>query len=35
MENNSYDQVRTAPYTAGLIAQSSSFAQSHAVAHRS
>ena len=35
MENKSYDEVRTAPYTAGLIAQSTSFSQSHAVTHPS
>jgi hypothetical protein len=35
MENKSYDAVRTAPYTAGLIAQFSSFSQSYAVTHPS
>jgi hypothetical protein len=35
MENKSYDQVRTAPYTAGLIAVSSSFSASYAVTHPS
>ena len=35
MENKPYDAVRTAPYTAGLIAQSSSFSQSYAVTHPS
>ena len=35
MENHSYDQVRTAPYTASLIAQSSSFSQSYALTHPS
>jgi len=35
MENKSYDEVRTQPYTASLIAQGSSFSNSYAVTHPS
>ncbi len=35
MENHAYDQVRGAPYTASLIAQSASFSQAHALTHPS
>ncbi len=35
MENHSYDEVRTAPYTASLIRRSASFSQSYGVAHPS
>jgi len=35
MENKSYDEVRTQPYTASLIAAGSSFSNSYAVAHPS
>src|SRR5437762_6900971 len=35
MENKSYDQVRTQPYTASLIASGSTFSKSYAVAHPS
>ena len=35
MENHAYDQVRSAPYTASLISQSTSFSQSYALTHPS
>jgi phosphatidylinositol-3-phosphatase len=35
MENHSYDEVRTAPFTAGLIAGNSAFAASYALTHPS
>jgi acid phosphatase len=35
MENHSYDQVRTAPYTASLIASGSSFSSSYGITHPS
>ena len=35
MENKNYDQVRTAPYIASLIASGSSFSNSHAIGHPS
>jgi len=35
MENKAYNQVRVAPYTAGLIAHATSFAESYAYAHQS
>jgi len=35
MENHSYDETRVAPYTASLIANASSFSNSHAVTHPS
>jgi len=35
MENHAYDEVRTMPYTAGLIAAGASFSDSHGVTHPS
>lgn len=35
MENHAYDQVRSAPFTASLISQSTSFSQSYALTHPS
>src|ERR1041384_3798127 len=35
MENKSYDEVRTAPYTASLVASGTSFSNSFAVTHPS
>ena len=35
MENKNYDEVRTAPYIASLIASGSSFSNSHAIGHPS
>src|SRR2546426_1165097 len=35
MENKSYDQVRTAPFTASLIAAGSSFSNSFGITHPS